>query len=206
MEEIKTLIEKALEKEREIREISKDLDEIKVKLQSYATEEMENKNIKYLEIFAESGSVSSYYKEKFEVDNLAVLKELMGESLTGKIEIEQKENIKVESKVKEALIALYKNSYCNGDINQVIDTFSIDDKAKKLLLKKLKGDYRKDIKLLRSFGLEGDFEEELDAIHDIKNYELVKKFFQYPEQVDRDKLMRAISVETVLALGINQFE
>lgn len=204
--EIKELVKKALEKEVEIKWLTKELDSIKAKIQTYAIEEMENKNIKYLEVYSENGSVSSYYKEKFEVDNVACLKELMGDNLVGKLVIEQKETVKLDSKVKEALIAIYKGDYSKGSVADIVNEFNIDDKSKKLLIKKLKGEYQKDIKLLRDLGLDGAFEEEMDAIHDVKNYELVTKFFESPESVDLRLLKRAVSIESILALGLNHLE
>ena len=74
----------------------------------------------------------------------------------------------------------------------------------KLALKKKKGDYIKDKDLLESLGVSGELEEELDAIHDQKNYELVSRYFDLNtiEEEFFKKLKLAIHVEDGLAIGL----
>ena len=73
-------------------------------------------------------------------------------------------------------------------------------------MKKLKGEYIADKKILESLGaVDSDgLEEELDAIRENKNYENISRYINI-ESIDStflEKLKRAISVEDTLSLGL----
>ena len=90
------------------------------------------------------------------------------------------------------------------DLAELLRGLGLDDKQVKVALKKLKGDYLKDKQVLASFGITGDLEEELDAIHDQRNFELVSRYFDIAA-IDENfvkKLRLAVNVEETLALGL----
>lgn len=195
-------VSKAIEIDKQMKENKKELDTIKAELQAVALQEMENKNLKYVEYFGADGSCAIAYKEKFEVDNLPELQAAVGEVIDGKYKKEESIKITVDNKFKEALIALYKGEYKQHDIVQILKDLYLDDKQIKVALKKLKGDYVKDKELLESLGIKSNIEEELDAIREQKNYELVVKFFDL-EKLDIEKVKKTISVEDNLSVGLN---
>lgn len=195
-------VSKAIEIDKQMKENKKELDTIKAELQAVALQEMENKNLKYVEYFGTDGSCAIAYKEKFEVDNLPELQAAVGEVIDGKYKKEESIKITVDNKFKEALIALYKGEYKQHDIVQILKDLYLDDKQIKVALKKLKGDYVKDKELLESLGIKSNIEEELDAIREQKNYELVVKFFDL-EKLDIEKVKKTISVEDNLSVGLN---
>lgn len=195
-------VTKAIEIDRRMKKDKKELDAIKADLQAEALQEMDNKNLKYVEYFGADGSCAIAYKEKFEVDNLPSLIAGVGEVIEGKYKKEESIKITVDNKFKEALIALYKGEYKQHDVVQILKDLYLDDKQVKVVLKKLKGDYVKDKALLESMGVKSDLEEELDAIKEQKNYELIEKFFKLDE-LDIDKIKKSISVEESLSIGIN---
>ena len=87
------------------------------------------------------------------------------------------------------------------NLDELLSGLGLDEKQKKTALKKLKGDYIKDKELLESMGAQDDdLEEELDIIKEHKNWELVSRFFG-TDEVDLEKLKRAIFVEEILAFG-----
>lgn len=195
-------VSKAIEIDKQMKENKKELDAIKAELQAAALQEMDNKNLKYVEYFGTDGSCAIAYKEKFEVDNLPELQAAVGEVIDGKYKKEESIKITVDNKFKEALIALYKGEYKQHDIVQILKDLYLDDKQIKVALKKLKGDYVKDKELLESLGIKTNIEEELDAIREQKNYELVVKFFDL-EKIDIEKVKKTISVEDNLSVGLN---
>ena len=171
-------------------------------LQSYLLPEMENKNLKFIEIDTSSGAVNLTYKQKTEIDNPKLLREVVGSILDAKIETKVKTEVKITDKnLEKALVALYFETYKESDIDTLLFNMGLDDKQIKLVTKKLKGDYKKDKELLESFGLDGDdLEEELDAIKDHKDWELVQRYFG-DEEIDHKRLLQAIFVDETLAFG-----
>ncbi len=171
-------------------------------LQSAMLTEIDNKNLKYLECTNACGSASLAYKNKLEVDDLKLLIELFGDMARSKVKVETKEEIKVTNKqFGKALIALYKGDYKEHNLELALHDLGLDEGQIKTALKKFKGEYLADRELLESFGCHGDeLEEELDMIKEHKNWELVQRFFGN-DDVDMEKLKRAIFVEESLAFG-----
>ena len=114
-------------------------------LQSYLLPEMENKNLKFIEIDTSSGAVNLTYKQKTEIDNPKLLREVVGSILDAKIETKVKTEVKITDKnLEKALVALYFETYKESDIDTLLFNMGLDDKQIKLVTKKLKGDYKKD--------------------------------------------------------------
>lgn len=182
------------------------LDMVKSKLQTKAIQDIEDKNIKYVKISADQGSCEVSYKTKFEIENYQKLKEILDEDeailvedkVTRKLEVKYD----VESRFKQALIALCKGDYKENNIYDILFSLGLDEKAIKVLNKKLKGDYAGDKELLESFGLQGKMEEELDAIREAKNYELITRFFDL-NKIDIDGIKKAIWIEENITLTLN---
>lgn len=201
------LIDKAIRLDKEIKEKKKELDEAKAMLQAEGLSEMENKNLKYLQIFGDGGSCDLSYKQKLEIENINVLKELFGNILDSKVTKREEVKYEVESKFKSALISLYLRDYKEHDIDIILASLGLDDNKRKLAIKKLKGDYIADKKLLESLGaIDSDgLEEELDIIREHKNYENISRYID-TKNIDDDfieKLKKAIFVEDNLSLGLS---
>ncbi len=196
-------IDKAVTLDREIKAKTAELNKIKADLQAEALQTMENRNCKYVEYFGTGSSVVVNYKEKFEIDNLPVLKEIFGSVLDDKITRVETVKLSIDSKFKKALTALYKEDYGKHDIKALLVEMGLDTKKATAAVKKLKGEYAKDLQVLRNFGLNVDdgAEEELDAIRESKNYDTVVKYIEMG-QIDLEKLKRAVSVEETLAIGL----
>ena len=201
------LIDKAIRLDKEIKEKKKELDEAKAMLQAEGLSEMENKNLKYLQIFGDGGSCDLSYKQKLEIENINVLKELFGNILDSKVTKREEVKYEVESKFKSALISLYLRDYKEHDIDIILASLGLDDNKRKLAIKKLKGDYIADKKLLESLGaIDSDgLEEELDIIREHKYYENISRYID-TKNIDDDfieKLKKAIFVEDNLSLGLS---
>lgn len=202
-----SLIDKAIRLDKEIKEKKKELEGTKAMLQANALSEMENKNLKFYQVFSENGSCEMTYKQKLEIENINVLKELFGNILDSKVSKREEIKYEVESKFKSALIALYTGDYKEHDIDTLLASLGLDDNKRKLALKKLKGDYIADKKLLESLGAtdEDGLEEELDIIKEYKNYENISRYIDTKNIDDNftEKLKKAIFVEDNLSLGLS---
>lgn len=183
--ELKQIIEFAAAKDQKVKETTAELDILKAELQRRAENELEEKNIKFTEFF---GTVNSYvnvsYAQKLEVLNMPKVKELLGDELV-KEKIQQKPpEIKYEfdRKFKQALIAVITGDYSDEfTIDRILDDsgWKMDERQRSLILKKLKGEYAKDLDMLRkTLGIpELEADEELYYIYKIKNWELISAFF-----------------------------
>lgn len=179
------LVEFAAAKDRKAKETAVELDILKAELQRRAENELEEKNVKFTEFF---GKVNSYVNvscaQKLEILNMPMVRKLLGEALLRDKVTEKPAEVKydVEKKFKQALIAVVTGDYDNEfTVEQVRDGagWRMDTRQRSLILKKLKGEYAKDIAMLRNtLGnpvLEAD--EELYYVYKIKNWELVRAFF-----------------------------
>lgn len=202
-----SLVDKAIRLDKEIKIKKKELDETKAMIQVEGLSEMENKNIKFYQVFSENGSCDMMYKQKLEVENIKALKEIFGEVIDNKISKKEEVKYDVESRFKSALISLYIGDYKEHDIEGLLSSLGLDDSKRKLAMKKLKGEYIADKKLLESLGvIDNDgLEEELDIIRENKNYENISRYVDIDsiDNVFIDKLKRAVYVEDILSLGIS---
>lgn len=192
--ETRKLIEMAAAKDRKIKGTVVELDFIKSELQSRAENEIEEKNIKFTEFYGEKNSyVGVTVAQALEVLNMIKLKELLGaELIVDKIKIKPADiKYEYDKKFKQALIAVVTGDYDREfTVEQVVDSagWEIDGKQKSLLLKKLKGEYKKDRKAVLSIlgkqENEIDVDVELYYIYKIKNWELIKAYFDTEKEFE----------------------
>ncbi|MED3799977.1 ABC transporter permease [Lysinibacillus capsici] len=201
---IRALVDEAIILDRRIKEDKKRLDEIKAALTAHATAEMDNKNLKYHQVYGETGRFNVFFKEKFEIDRFDMLRVALGELADGKISKKYEVKYDVDSKFKAALIALYKGDYSDA-VQPLIILMELGLSATQIkgVTRKLKGDYLSDKKLLESVGVQGDLEEELDAIRQYKNWEMVNRFFGDLEDEQIIEIKRAIFVEDGISVGLD---
>ena len=133
-----SLIDKAIRLDKEVKIKKKELDEIKAELQTVGLKELENKNLKYIQMFSDDGSCEVLYKQKLEIENVNTLKEIFGDVLDSKISKKEEVKYEVESKFKSSLIAIYMNDYKKHDVDAILVTLGLDENKRKLALKKLK--------------------------------------------------------------------
>ena len=96
------LIDKAIRLDKEIKVKKKELDEVKAELQSKGLQELENKNLKHVQMFSDDGSCEVLYKQKLEIENVNTLKEIFGDVLDSKISKKEEVKYEVENKFKSS--------------------------------------------------------------------------------------------------------
>lgn len=164
--------------------IATEINTAQAELQSRGLRILEDRNIKSTEFF---GSEKNYalvsVAQKLEILNPGRLENLVGKDLFRE-QISKKEEVKhtPESAFKQALIALYMGDFEKDMTLEVMlgkEFPQLSGQQISLTCKKLKGDYKKDkATLLAVLGdTEADVDEELYFISRIKNFELIRAFF-----------------------------
>lgn len=156
----------------------------KAELQARGVALMEDHNVKYVKFYGDEGSAAVTDSMSLDILNPDKLKKLVGEGVYNmKVKEETRTSYKLDSKFEKALKAIFTGHYTfEMTLEVFLDEMSVkpDDKQKKLLLKKLKGDFEKDretlVSVLAPEGTAPDFDVELWYIYRIKNGELIRAF------------------------------
>lgn len=205
------LINECIRLDREQKASKAEQDRYKRELQARGTLVMEDKNIRYTKFYSDAGSAAFTESMKLDVMNPDKLKEWLSE---GVYKQKVKENVKTEykydTKLERALKAIFLGDYTfEMSLSEFLDEMAVkpNEKQKKLLLKKLSGNYDKDkdtITSVLNLDKEVDIDVELWFIYRIKNAELIQAFFPY-EGIDAviAALRKFILVETKTAITID---
>lgn len=190
----------------------------KAELQARGLSIMEDHNVKYVKFYGNTGSVAIMDSMSLDVLNPDKLKELVGESIYKmRVKEEVKTTYKFDSKFERALKAIFTGDYTfEMTLEEFLDeVFVMDEKQKKLLLKKLKGDFEKDKETLIAVlaldaGMAGrspDLDVELWYIYRIKNGELIRAFLP-EEMIDAtiEAVRKCILVETKTSITLDYDE
>lgn len=148
----------------------------KAELQARGLALMEDHNVKYVKFYGGEGSAAITDSMSLDILNPDKLKELVGEGVYNmKVREETKTTYKYDGKFEKALKAIFTGDYTfETTLDEFLEEMSIkpDAKQKKLLMKKLKGEFEKDkdtlISVLVPEGQEApDFDVELWYIYRI---------------------------------------
>lgn len=179
----------AVRLDREQKEGKRQLDAVKAELQSRGLQTIEDRNVKYVKYFDREGSVAVADTQSLDILNIDKLRVLISQGVWKQNVTETtKTDYKFKAMLERVLKAIFTDDYT---FEYTLDEFITDkmcvrpdEKQKKVLLRKLKGDYAKDKAVLISvFNYENedaapDFDVELYYIYKIKNGELIKAVFQ----------------------------
>ncbi len=186
----------------------KDKIDLKTKeLQEQCISVFEDKNIKTTEVYGtNNNSAIATYSQKVEILNYQALENIIDKNLLSE-KIERRQEIKydIDEKFKEAIIIFYTNDYMKDlTIEELvkIEFSELDNKVQNLLMKKLKGNYKADKKLLRKYISDKDLDVELFTINKIKNYDKVKAFFNVDDKELKENLKRYISLDETVKITI----
>lgn len=193
-------IDRAIALDKSIKANNKELNKLKAELQAEALSDMENKNIKHVQMFGSQGNFEATFKEKLEIDNYRLLIRLLGDIVRDKVTRSIETKFDIDKRFKEVLMHLLKGDYKAHDMDALLIGMGLNDKAIRIAKKKLKGDYKADKKTLEALGVTGDREEELDFIREIKNFELVERYFDIGA-IDMEQLKKALWLEESLSVA-----
>ena len=185
----------------------------KAELQARGLALMEDHNVKYVKFYGEEGSAAITDSMSLDILNPDKLKELVGEGVYSmKVRPEVKVTYKFDSRFEKALKAIFTGDYTfEATLEEFLDQMSVkpDARQKKLLMKKLKGDFEKDKETLASVlvpeGQEApDFDVELWYIYRIKNGELIRAFLpEGASDATIEGIRKSIFVEAKTSITID---
>lgn len=188
------------------------LNSYKAELQARGLREMEDHNVKYVKYYGDGGSAAIMDSMSLDILNPDKLKELVGGGVYNmKVKEDVKTTYKFDNKFEKAIKAIFTGDYTfETSLEEFLDEMHIkpDEKQKKLLLKKLKGEFEKDKETLNSvLAPEGeilDFDVELWYIYRIKNGELIRAFLP-EEMLDStiEAIRKCIMVETKTSITLD---
>lgn len=189
------------------------INKYKAELQARGLAQMEDHNVRYVKFYSDEGSAAIMDSMSLDILNPDKLRKLVGDAVYSmKVKEETKTSYKFDSKFERALKAIFTGDYTFAPpLEEFLDEMSIkpDERQKKLLLKKLKGDFEKDketlISVLAPEGEEKpDFDVELWYIYRIKNGELIRAFL--PEDMldaTIEGIRKSIFVETKTSITLD---
>lgn len=187
---VKELVSEAVKLDKQQKRLKIELDAVKAELQARGLSVLEDRNTKYVKYYSPEGSAAVSDTQSLEVLNVDKLKDFLSEGVWKQNVTETtKTDYKYKPMLERALKAIFTGDYTfEYSLEEFLEEIlpEPDEKQKRLLLKKLKGDYVKDRDTLASVlgygtGEEApDFDVELWYIYRIKNGDLIRSLL--PEE------------------------
>lgn len=179
------LVSIAVNLDQEQKRCKRELDAVKAEIQARGLRVIEDRNTKYIKYYSPDGSAAVTDTQSLDILNVDKLKGLVSEGIWKQNVTETtKTDYKYKPMLERVLKAIFTGDYTfEYSLEEFLEgsmPVKPDEKQKKLLLKKLKGDYAKDKDTLISvLGYESeetapDFDVELWYIYRIKNGELIR--------------------------------
>lgn len=199
-----------IKKQSQASELKQEIDAIKGELQTRGLKVLDERNQKFIEFFGDTVGIASVtIAQKMEILNYFRLRELLGEEFTEEKIKRQPADIKydVDTKFNQALIALVTGDYdAEITIDEVLSGITATQMQRELIKKKLKGDYKKDRKVLADIiGTEErelNYDTELFFIGKIKNYQLITVYFDESRLNEiREELKKCVAVDETVKIA-----
>lgn len=209
------LVSKAVRLDQELKQGRRELDAVKMEIQARGEQMIDDRNIRYVKYYSADGSAAVTDKQSLDVLNVDKLKDLLSEGIWKQNVTETtRTDYKYKPILERVLKAIFTGDYTfEYSLEEFIDhhlPVKPDAKQKRLLLKKLKGDYAKDrdtlVDVLGCPDGEAapDFDVELLYIYRIKNGELIRAVL--PEEFLNqtiEKIRECLRVDTTISVTID---
>lgn len=206
------LVDELVQLDRLRLQTARNISKYQAELQTRGISIMEDRNKQYARFYGDYGSASITDRHSLDILNPDRLKLCVSEGVYRKNVTETIETkYKCSAPFEKMLKALFLQDYTfEMELDEFLEQMHIipDAKQKKLLVKKLKGDYEKDRKTLQSvFGGEEDWDVELFYIHRIKNAELIRIFLP-DDMLDAvmAELKKCVVVDSKVAIALDYEE
>lgn len=208
------LVDELVQLDRLRLQTARSIQKYQAELQARGISIMEDRNKQYMRFYGNAGAtVSVTDRLSMEILNPDRLKLCVTEGVYNRnVTVTTETKYKCAPEFERMLKALFTGDYELGlELGEFLESqmhIVPDAKQRKLLQKKLKGDYEKDRKTLASvFGVECDWDVELYYIHRIKNAELIRTFL--PDDmldVSMAELKKCITVDSKVAVALDYKE
>jgi len=190
-------------------------DKIKAELQKQAIADMADKKIKQVELYGSGGGKAIITQtDKVDVIYISLLEKTFGGVISELIKSEM--TYKVSEPFKRLLAGIFKGEYIRDSVSDVISCLNLEEKQRKLLLKKLKGQFAKDVDtLVKIAGCSTGTAEELAYfVYEAVMFEKIEMLLTaagYTVGTDEfedavKKLKNAIIVEEGIKIGVEYDE
>lgn len=211
------LIDILLAKEKEAAALKVEIDTLKSEIQTRGVKVLEERNTKYIEFFGEENGIASVsMAQKMEILNYFKLEEMLGkEFLSEKItRVPADVKYNIDKKFQQAVMALVTGDYAKGyTLEEVVNGITEDAKQRTLLLKKLKGDYKKDkdtiCSVLKVDKADLEMDTELFLIGKIMNWQLIEAFFDTEDESKfiklKSEVKKCIIVDETVKIATKSF-
>lgn len=147
--------------DRQVKELNKRKSALEASILIEATEVMENSKLRTLQFYGDDQT----RVEVQEADTLETVSDSQSRAIFKKVFKEYfSETTKVDMvpKLKKILIPILKGQYLERSVESIVNELNVSEVVRALLIKKLTGDYKKDINLLVTTA---DLEEETAAVY-----------------------------------------
>lgn len=193
-------------------EAKKEIEKLKGEFGKQALKAMENKKVKRVEFWGSAGAkVEVTTSETLKLVSYNFLLQVIGEVLLRDF-VKVEPNYKLSEPFKRVLAAIFQGDYVEQSTDDVIAQISDDEKTRKVLRKKLKGNWEKDVANLKAIaGLNGKEAEHFAYfIQEAKNYERIVHLLEAAGhsresegfKVALDAIRHAVIVEEGIKIGV----
>lgn len=208
------LVDELVQLDRLRLQTARNISKYQAELQARGISIMEDRNKQYTRFYGSMGSAASVTdRQSLDILNPDRLKLCVSEGVWNKnVTVTTETKYKCSANFERMLKALFTDDYTfEMELEEFLDSqmhILPDAKQKKLLIKKLSGDYEKDRKNLTAiFDTECDWDVELYYIHKIKNAELIRAYLP-DDMIDATirELKKCVIVDSKTAITLDYKE
>lgn len=208
------LVDELVQLDRLRLQTARNISKYQAELQARGISIMEDRNKQYTRFYGSMGAAASVTdRQSLDILNPDRLKLCVSEGVWNKnVTVTTETKYKCSANFERMLKALFTDDYTfEMELEEFLDSqmhILPDTKQKKLLLKKLSGDYEKDRKNLTAiFDTECDWDVELYYIHKIKNAELIRAYLP-DDMIDATirELKKCVIVDSKTAITLDYKE
>lgn len=205
------LVDELVQLDRLRLQTARNISKYQAELQARGISIMEDRNKQYTRFYGSMGAAASVTdRQSLDILNPDRLKLCVSEGVWNKnVIVTTETKYKCSTNFERMLKALFTDDYTfEMELEEFLDSqmhIIPDTKQKKLLLKKLSGDYEKDRKNLTAiFDTECDWDVELYYIHKIKNAELIRAYLP-DDMIDATirELKKCVIVDSKTAITLD---
>lgn len=161
-----------------IDESKKELDSLKAFFESKAEQELEDTKLKTIEYWGTNSKIVVQSSATVKPISWVVIKEVLGKTASDFIKEETKYTL---NEVAKTLLAnMFKGDYIEDTLESVIERITSDPKKQKLLMKRLKGKYKQDMKNIIKYA-ELDEREASDyafMVQEVMAYQMILRIIE----------------------------
>lgn len=175
---VKQAVDRYAQLQATIDESKKELDSLKAFFESKAEQELEDTKLKTIEYWGTNSKIVVQSSATVKPISWVVIKEVLGKTASDFIKEETKYTL---NEVAKTLLAnMFKGDYIEDTLENVIERITSDPKKQKLLMKRLKGKYKQDMKNIIKY-VELDESEASDyafMVQEVMAYQMILRIIE----------------------------